>query len=310
MDYLYEALKRETGLAQREPEAESPAVPVAPGTRENAPAGANTLPIQSAQNHTKETSTLADRGEREEFYPDVVTSSAAARQHPERFYAFPAERMTKDRILGLEQIRVLRSRILELMRVRGMHTLLMTSSVAEEGKTITAINLALALSQVQGSRILLVDADLRKPAIARVLGMGSEGSLSAYLKSEVSLEQAVRHLNARLSFIPAQKTHSSVELLHSAQMKEFIRTVRESYDLVIVDAPPLYSIADAQILANYVDAVLLCVRAGHTSMEIVAECAGMVSGKLIGAVLVGGERQPHGYYSYSYLQDSRAEGKK
>jgi protein-tyrosine kinase len=305
VDYLYKALERETNVASDEPETR---VPPALERLGNHALRLDAAPALSDTKRPAERAALPQEEQRP--YPDILSSSAAVQQTPELFYALAATKMTKDRILALEQIRVLRSRIMELARVRGLRTLLVTSSVAEEGKTITSINLALALSHVQGVRVLLVDADLRKPGIARVLGIEPAGNLLNYMKSEISLETAMRHLNAQLSFMPSEKTHSSVELLHSAEMKEFIRAARESYDLVIVDSPPLYSIADAQILANYVDAVMLCVRAGQTSMDLVAECAGMVSAKLIGAVLVGGERQPHGYYSYSYSQDGMVKDKK
>jgi protein-tyrosine kinase len=311
VDYLYRALTRETGLADRETAEESPAANFLGGELKPTPAEAWRPTASSANSEAAPPAIAAPalKAEEAQFYPDVVTNSAAVRQNPERFYAFSSERMTKDRILGLEQIRVLRSRILELMRVRGMRTLMVTSSLAGEGKTVTATNLALALSQVQGLRLLLVDTDLRKPSVARTLGLNADASLVGYLRSELTLQQVTMHLNERLSVIPAEKTNSSVELLHSEQMKAFIRGARENYDLVIFDAPPLYSIADAQILANYVDAVMLCIRAGHTSTGVAAECAGMVAAKLIGAVLVGGERQPHGYYSYSY-SDRKAEDSK
>lgn len=307
MDYLYRALKRETGETVENDDAAHPAaaaVPVTSGATDEAPAP-QPIPHRSS-GAGFETPVAKTTGET--FHPDVVTGSPAVREHPERFYSFSAERMTKDRILALEQIRVLRSRVMELMRVQGLRTLLITSSVAEEGKSITAINLSLALSQVQSLRLLLIDADLRKPSGANVLGVSNQKGLLSYLLSETSIDESIQHLNTRLSFMPAAKAQNSVELLHSARMKELLRNVRDAYSLVIIDAPPLYAIADAQILANYADATVLCIRAGRTPREMVAESASMVSEKLVGTILVGSKRQTHGY-SYTYSRYSGLEEK-
>ncbi len=302
--YLYRALTRRTGY-------EAPGYPAPPLTGGglhdiNAPArnsverGPDWIPEPPLPSLVVK--------EEVSFHPDIIVDSPAVKRSPELFYALSGERMTKDRVLALEQIRVLRSRIMELMHMRDLRTLLVTSAVAEEGKTITSLNLALALSHVQGMRILLVDADLRKPSIAKVLGLGCDTGLLSYLQMEATLDEAIVRLNSRLSFMPAKKAINSVELLHSPRMKEFLATVRSNYSLVIFDAPPLYCIADSQILANYVDSIMLCIRAGRTSVNLVAECAAMVSPKLIGTVLVGGDRQQHGY-AYSYSHYARADAR-
>lgn len=307
MEYLYRALNRETSSGDLEAGIESPVAAFATVAPEISGSAESTQPApEPAHIEIPDAPLPVNAGGSVLFQGNAIASSPTVRQSPERFYALSGEAMTNGRTLALEQIRVLRSRIMEFMRLRGMRTLLITSSVAAEGKTVTAINLALALSQVQRLRLLLVDVDLRKPNIASVLGLSSEKGLLTYLRSEVTLQQSVQRLNEQLSFIPAEKAHNSVELLHSSQMKKFMSTVRESYDLVILDSPPLYSIADAQILSSYVDGVMMCVRAGHTPMDVVSESAAMISGKLIGAVLVGGERQSQGYYS-SYARYAEAE---
>jgi len=236
--------------------------------------------------------------------PDIAGTVPGVRKTPELFYALPAGDVDKDRNVALEQIRVLRSRVLEFMHVRNMRSLLVTSAMADEGKTITSINLALALSQVQGTKVLLVDTDLRKPSIAHVLGCEPAPGLIPFLRSELPLEECVQELNGQLNLLSARRTANPVELLHSQQMTALIDQARSTYNIVIFDAPPLYCIADSQILSNYVDGVLMCIRAGHTSSRLVTECSAMVAPKLIGAVLVGGERQTHGY-AYSYYSGKR-----
>jgi len=297
VNYLYRALTRQTGHDPFGPQMQT----MPPGRAHDRASALNVPRPPAATGQDRTTQPPSAVGKEEiPFYPDIISDSPAVRQHPELFYALSSEPMTRDRILALEQIRVLRSRVMEFMHVRNVRTLLVTSAVAEEGKTITSINLALALSQVQGMRVLLVDTDLRKPSIARVLGLSPEHGLLRYLQSEITLAECIQRLNSRLSFIPARRATNSVELLHSPQMSEFIASVRSNFNLVIFDAPPLYCIADSQILTNYVDGVMMCIRAGHTSSNLVAEASAMVSSKLIGTVLVGGERQPHGYAYSNY----------
>ena len=121
----------------------------------------------------------------------------------DKLFALRTEDTSKPRMYALEQFRVLRSRLLETMRTANMCTLLVTSPVAEEGKTVTSINLAFALSRVEGLRILLVDADLRKPTIASMLGIPVERGLLDYLKSGVPLSEIIMHLSSNLAFIPS-----------------------------------------------------------------------------------------------------------
>jgi capsular exopolysaccharide synthesis family protein len=208
--------------------------------------------------------------------------------------------MGKEHVNVWEQYRVLRSRILETMRAQGMRTLMISSAVSGECKTTTSINLALALSQVQGIRVLLVDTDLRKAGIAEVLGVPYEIGLHDYLRSPVPFSDLILQLTDSLSFVPSGGVdQNSVELLHSAAMVSFVNEVQSTFDLIIFDTPPLFPVADARVTANLVDAVLFCVRAGKTSETIVSEAIGLIRPKLIGTVLVGAEVRPGGWYYYA-----------
>ena len=225
----------------------------------------------------------------------VITAPA----NIEKLFALQTEDMSKVRMHALEQFRVLRSRLLETMRLAGMRTLLVTSSIAHEGKTVTSINLAFALSRVEGLRILLVDADLRKPSIARTLDIPIERGLLHHLKSGATLSEITLHLSGNLDFIPSVgSAEGSAELLHSAEMRELLRKAREMYDITILDAPPLFPIADARVLSSAVDGVLFCIRAQSTPESIVKDAVALVSKKVVGTVLVGTQKQSHGYYYY------------
>jgi capsular exopolysaccharide synthesis family protein len=218
----------------------------------------------------------------------------------ERLYVLRAEKKAEEHVQIWEQYRVLRSRILELMRKQRIRTLMISSAVGSEGKTTTSINLALALSQVQGIKVLLVDGDLRKAGIAEVLGVPYGTGLHDYLRAPGPLSDLLLQLTDSLFLVPSGGVdQNSVELLHSAAMVTFVNEVRSNFDLIIFDTPPLFPMADARVTANLVDAVLFCVRAGKTSQTIVSEAIALIRPKLIGTVLVGAKVRPGGSYYYS-----------
>ena len=277
MDYLYKALKREVGVVEAEAPllaaVEKPRVqPVAPILCERALA-----PI------------AAGCGKPVAFPVNL-----------ERLFALRTENMAKERVEVLEQYRVLRSRVLEIMRMQKMRTLMVTSAVSGESKTTTSINLALALSQVQGIKVLLVDTDLRKAGIAEVLGVPYETGLQDYLRSPVPLSDLILQFTDSLSFIPSGGIdQSSSELLHSDAMHALVKQVQSYFDFIIFDAPPLFPIADARVTANLVDAILFCVHTGRTPESSVSEAVALVRSKLIGTVRVGKEVRTSNMYYYS-----------
>jgi non-specific protein-tyrosine kinase len=224
----------------------------------------------------------------------------------DRLFALRPEKKDKDRMQALEQFRVLRSRVLEVMRSQGKRTLMVTSAVSNEGKTVTSINLAIALSQLQGMKVLLVDADLRKPGVAALLGVEYECGLQHYLQSQASLSQITVRFDCNLSFIPSAGIgQSSAELLHSARMQALMDMARRDFDVAIFDAPPLLPLADARVTANLVDGVLFCVRAGSTSGTTVNEAIDLVRTKLIGSVLACADSGASGQYYYIAGSDGK-----
>lgn len=284
MNYLFKAMQRASGVtaeAVAEPEADSSGEPVGMPEIEAIPR--ETVASISAP------------------APRMITPLG----NLEKLFALRTEDASKVRMHALEQFRVMRSRLLETMRTANMRTLLVTSSVANEGKTVTSLNLAFALSRVKGLRILLVDADLRKPSIAPMIGIPVERGLLDYLKSGVPLSEIVMHLGGNLDFIPSLgSAENSAELLHSAEMRELLRSAREMYDIAIFDAPPLFPIADARVLSSAVDGVLFCIRAESTPESTIKDAVALVSKKVVGAVLVGTRKQPHNSY-YGYYGKAR-----
>lgn len=282
MEYLYKALKREIGVVET-----APVTSLTPADQRNEPCA----PVREIET-------------RPHLQPGVFGQPVPFPVKTERLYAMRTEKMVKEEVHALEQYRVLRSRVLEILRSKNMRTLMVTSAVSGECKTTTSINLALALSQVQGIKVLLVDTDLRKSGVAEVLGVPYTTGLQDYLHSPGRLSDLVLQLTSSLSFVPSGGVdQNSAELLHSAAMFTFVNEVRNLYDIVIFDSPPLFPIADARVIANLMDAALFCVRVGSTSETVVMEAVTLIRAKIIGTVLAGAEagtRSGYYYYSGSY----------
>ena len=297
MDYLYKAIQKETGVATPE---QNPVVlveerPLAPSMaavpdKDSAKASAAEFSLESR------TSTAAVGSSRRVPFP--VKS--------ERLYCQRTPKMTKERWNALEQFRVLRSRVLEMASTQDVHSLMITSALAAESKTTTSINLALVLSQVRGVRVCLVDADMRKAGVADALGVSFEKGLDDYLRTPTPLGDVLLQLTDSLYLIPSGSTdESSAEVLHSETMVGLVEELSKSFDIVIYDAPPLFPVADARILANLVDGALFCVRAGHTPDNVIQEAIELIRPRILGAVLVGAQVSSSGWYYYEHDVDGK-----
>jgi non-specific protein-tyrosine kinase len=189
-----------------------------------------------------------------------------------------------------EAYRALRTNTELAMVGAPAETLLVTSSLAGEGSTITAGNLAVAFAQA-GRRTLLVDADLRKPGIHRLFDLPNAYGLFTLLRSEeASFEQLVHATEQeRLSVLTSGPLPPNpAELLRSERFRGILQRLRVAYDLVVIDSPPLEGVADATILASLTDATLLVVDAAHTHREAAAEgreALGNAGARVLGAVI-------------------------
>jgi capsular exopolysaccharide synthesis family protein len=226
-----------------------------------------------------------------------------------------------------EVYRTLRTSVLFASAQRGLKTLMVTSPTAGEGKTTTASNLAVVLSDA-GKRVILVSSDLRKPRIHRFFGLSNEKGLSTVLAGEVKPWEAMAdpgrgHLRVLTSGpVPAHPA----ELLQSEAMGELIEELREVADFVILDTAPVLLVADALAIAPLADGVLLVVDAENTHRGAVIQAREQleqVGAPMIGAVLNNFDpskaRSPYygyygsywhryrysGYYGFNYGEDGR-----
>jgi receptor protein-tyrosine kinase len=179
---------------------------------------------------------------------------------------------------------------LQFLDVDEPPTVIMVSSaVPSEGKTTAVVNLGLALARA-GSRVTVVEADLRKPKLTDYLGLIDGVGLTNLLTGTADLEDVVqRHATEGLSVIGAGPVPPNPgELLSSSQMRVVLEKLRADNDFVLVDAPPLLPVADAIGLAAYTDGALLSVRYGGTRREQLAAAAGRlerVGARTLGLVL-------------------------
>ena len=200
------------------------------------------------------------------------------------------------RSVAAEVFRTLRTSILFFDPAHPPRTLLVTSSQAGEGKTATAVNLALSLTQL-GARVLLIDADLRKPRCHHALGLPERPGLAEHLHGELDLAGAVqtlpaasaRHGGAALAFVPSGRlVPDAAELVSSTRMREMLADAAAAYDIVIVDSPPIFPVADASLLATQVDGVVLVVRGSRTPRHVTQEAIArlrFMQAKVLGVVL-------------------------
>lgn len=198
----------------------------------------------------------------------------------------------------------------------AIRSALVVSAGPREGKTTTSINLAIAMAQA-GHRVLLIDADLRRPRIHSSFDLGTEVGLSSLLVGEAELDAAVRESGVdRLSILPSGPIPPNPsELLGSQGMREVLARARERFDRVLLDTPPVLAVTDACVLGPLVEGVILVVRAAHTGRDVVARGRDLLRGtqsRILGVVLNGVAAGQAGYhyggYEYAYTHEAEEGG--
>jgi len=212
-----------------------------------------------------------------------------------------------------EQYKKLRARILRATEQNHHNTIMITSSDMGEGKSLTSINLAVALSSEIDHTVLLVDSDLRNPSIHRYFGIQEPRGLSDYLKGEATLpELLIKTGIGRLVILPGgAPTEKSAELLSSDRMKTLVQEMKTRYDdrYIIFDTSPLLIIADALSLSSCVDDVLFVIQEGRTAQEKVARAISLLKGCSILGVVFNNSQQniSRDIHHYYYRYGSRAQ---
>ncbi len=179
--------------------------------------------------------------------------------------------------------------------------ILISSSIAGEGKTTTATNLALTMAKA-GSKVLLIDADLRKPTLHKVFKLQNQAGLSSYLAGSGDKSILNKGSHANLVVIPSGPTPPNpYELLNSNRMATLLDNLNEEFDVIICDSPPIFSVADARVLCRFFDGMIVVARAGLTTYPMVKKSIRMVKevkGEILGIVVNAVKTRDQEYYGY------------
>ena len=190
--------------------------------------------------------------------------------------------------LAAEQYRQLRTRLSHAEGASTLRTVLITSPQKGEGKSVTAANLALTMAQELQRRVILVEADLRKPSLQNLFGLPPGPGLAEYLSGAVELKDVMRFLpDHNLTVIHAGNAPTNpAELLGSTAMRRLLDQLRTRFDRVLLDTPPVLPLADVAVLAPLVDGTLMVVRAGVTPKPAIENALrAFDSSRLLGVVL-------------------------
>ena len=208
-----------------------------------------------------------------------------------------------------EQYRTLRTQLFHAAERKKTQVVTVTSTLAGEGKTSTVINLALAIAQSE-KRVLLIDGDLRRPNVATYLGTRAKAGFGEALAGKGNPLDLLFTIEGHELYLLAVSRESSnpTELLSSERLAEMITDLRQYFDFILIDSPPVLPFADARLLANHADAVMLVVRAGMASYETVEKAIeALPAGKMLGVVLNDAElTEEAGYYDYYYNYAQRS----
>jgi len=215
-----------------------------------------------------------------------------------------------------ECLRAVRTNLLFMSPEKPLRTILVTSTGPQEGKTTTAISLAITMGGF-GNRVLLIDADMRRPRVHRAFGLPNTVGLSSLILGEIGAGQAIQPSGVpNLDVLQCGPIPPNpAELLHTAAFRRILEEVATRYDRVILDSPPVGVVADAVVVSTLVDGALVVLRAGTTSRDLAAQGVKQlrdVNARVFGAVLNGLDLddQKYGKYTYYYRHGYYGEGER
>ena len=209
---------------------------------------------------------------------------------------------------GAESFRFLVHRLQQIRQKRPISSLLVTSPGSKEGKTTVAANLALTL--LQTSRTLLVDCDLRYPAVNRLFGTGPRPGLAEFLSGSHSLDALLCRLDPYgLTYLPAGSYPGDpVELLRESKLRQLLEKLTALFDWIILDAPPVNLVAESVCLSSLCDGTLLVVRSGVTRRKDFEKATATLEGSFLAGVLMNACDDTDERSYYAYAATNRGEG--
>ena len=215
---------------------------------------------------------------------------------------------SKTDFVGVEQYRRLAAFLHDAQLANGLRVVTITSALPKDGKTLTTINLALTLSESYSRRVLLIDADMRRPSVHSILGVNNNAGLHEVLCGETQ-ELPLVVVSPTLSVLTAGVTHSTpLAGLSSNRMRVLLDDCASRFDWVLLDVPPVGLLADAQILGHLTGAVILVIRAGATPHAVVERAIAQIGRESIIGTVLNGVDEPSAYaspYYENYVHDER-----
>jgi receptor protein-tyrosine kinase len=207
-----------------------------------------------------------------------------------------------------EEFRTLRTRLNHLQTLQPLHTVVVTSPSPAEGKTFTAVNLALAQAQLAENVVLLGDFDLRRPVIHNLFQISRAPGLSDYLSGQCKFGEALRRIEGvNLYVMPAgTAVKNPLELLNTRQARALFEELPRNFTWSIFDTPPLLFSADANLLATLADGTVLVVKIGSTTFDNVTRAMQSLCENNVLGIVANGARASELYSKYTYYY-SRAE---
>jgi capsular exopolysaccharide synthesis family protein len=203
----------------------------------------------------------------------------------------------------VEQFRRASASLIEAQQTAGnLKVLLVASATPGDGKTLTALNLALVLGRSYGRRVLLIDGDLRRPSLHRVVGVGNRSGLADALQAQSDVKLAVAPNTETVTLLPAGPADPDpMRSLSSTRMKLVIQEAAQRFDWVIIDSAPVSTVADAGVLATLVDGIVFVVRAGYSQYPAVKKAMQVLGHERILGVILNGVDE-HWDDTYYYRQ--------
>ena len=252
-------------------------------------------------------------GTERHLLPSLAAGSVDAVRHEigEKLVVAAAAADRKGLAVAVEQYRKLAATLHHAQADRGLKLIMVTSANPGEGKSLTASNLALTLSESYRRRVLLVDGDLRRPSLHQIFGVSNEIGLSDGLVVDSIQELPIIEVSARLSVLPSGRPlEDPTRALTSDRMRRVLDEARASYDWTIIDTPPVGLLTDAKLLAEMVDGVVLVVEAGKSEYpDLLRAIDTLGRERLLGTVLNRLRHASGGAHYYTnYSRGSQAPG--
>jgi capsular exopolysaccharide synthesis family protein len=240
--------------------------------------------------------------------PNVSTQESEEDVDPPQFHSVEAWPVASKRLvyfsepdgMAAEKFRFLSVRLRQMQQSRSLKTVLITSTIPEEGKSTVGANLACTLARRGQKRTLLLDGDLRRPSIADVFGLGDVAGISEWLQGEAGPTTCIHQLKGmRLCILPAgAPPKHPLELMQSGKLLSIMQRLSTWFDWIVIDSPPVLPLADTSIWLRMADGALLVARQGVTRRTLLKRgMEGLESSKLLGTILNGAtKRVPSDYY--------------